>query len=50
MGFESVTARAALVLEELIVEGKAADKNPDVSAGETIGGYPAVFECFPCGA
>src|SRR3984957_20021927 len=50
MGFESVAACAALVLEKLIIEGEAADKNPDVSAGETIGGYPAVFEGFPCGA
>ena len=49
MGFELVTARATLVLEELIVEGETADEHADVSAGETVGGYPAVFQRFPCG-
>ena len=49
MGFESVTAGAALILKELIVQGETADEYADFGAGQTLGGYSAVFQCLPGG-
>ena len=38
MGFESVTAGAALILQELIVQGETANEYADFSAGQALGG------------
>ena len=49
MGLEPVTTCAALVLQQLVVEGEAADEDSDVGARQSVGGYPPVFQRLPRG-
>ena len=49
MGLKSVTAGAALVLQELVVKREAADEHADVSPGQPFGGNSAVFQRLPAG-
>ncbi len=49
MGLESVTTGAALILQQLVVEGEAADEDPDVGARQSVGGYSPVLQGFPRG-
>ena len=49
MGLEPVTTGAALILQQLIVEGEAADEYSDVGARQAVGGYSRVFQRLPRG-
>ncbi len=49
MGLEPVATGAALILQQLIVEGEAADEDSDVGARQSVGGNPAVFQRLPRG-
>lgn len=49
MRLEPVTTCAALILQHLMVERESPDKHPDLGAGQSIGGYPAVFQRLSCG-
>ena len=49
MGLEPVPTGAAQVLQELIVEGEAADEYSDVGARQIVGGNSRVFQRLPGG-
>ena len=49
MRLEPVTTGAALILQQLIVEGEAADEDSDVGARQSVGGYSPVFQRLPRG-
>ena len=49
MRLEPVTTGAALVLQQLVVEGEAADEHPDIGARQSVGGHPPVLQRLPRG-
>ena len=49
MRLEPVTTRAALILQQLVVEREAADEHSDVGARQSVGGYPPVLQRLPRG-
>ena len=49
MRLEAVATGVALILQQLIVQGEAADEYADVGAGHAVGRYSRVFQCFPRG-
>ena len=49
MGLETVTTGTAQILQQLIVEGEAADEYSDVGARQSVGGYSSVFQRLPRG-
>ena len=49
MRLEPVATGAALILQQLVVEGEAADEHSDVGAGQAVGRYSRVFERLPRG-
>jgi hypothetical protein len=49
MRLELIAAGPALILQQLVVEGEAADEHPDVLTGQAIRGKPAVLQRLPGG-
>ncbi len=47
MGLEPVPTAAALILQELIVEGEPTDEDSDVGACQPVNGNAAIFERLP---
>jgi hypothetical protein len=47
MGLEAVTTGAALILQQLVVEGETADEYADIGSGQPVGGYSPVLQRFP---